>query len=212
MYVSTGEQYARFSIGKTDDGGDVIVIKKDHTIECDTVKEALQLSIAKWEKLTRMLELREDPANFQHRRVISDGGHKTCALCVQSGKSWLVGKCGNCVIAAQTGEGDCCSTPYTEYMRAVRERRFDDSVRHAGEMRKHLQELYNRLYPRVVEGPPLERSYAEQEFDKVEAELASVRDENLALTTRVRSLEDELRRRKMMVEYHLKAVLKRLVD
>lgn len=100
----------------------------------ETVEEAFDLSITKWETLVEITA---------GGRLILDGGTQTCGLCMLSSErdSDL---CYNCPIAKWTGYDVCHGTPYWDYAIS-----FDPME--ANQAARRMVEFLTELRPHYVE-------------------------------------------------------------
>lgn len=99
-----------------------------------TKKQALELSIEKWEIVLAACKV---------ENIIYDGSAFTCALCIKFRNMLIESECGDCPIN-QDGHPFCEDTPYFEYAEeAVTQQEHIDAAE--AEL-KYLKELYKKLY------------------------------------------------------------------
>jgi len=90
-------------------GRDYAFIVVAKAIEPNSVLEALNLSIQKWEYIVWMYT--EGPGKDLPIAVI-DGGSRTCALC----KMYIDEGCSTCPVMRETRMNTCKGTPYRPYV------------------------------------------------------------------------------------------------
>lgn len=118
------------------------------SVKPETEKDALLLSIEKWQFISNYYESGET-------ELLSDGGISTCGCCILFFNPNGRVQCKDCPIYNKTGRKFCWNTPYDDYAEIVdnyddeEKREFDveEVLKHAKAELKFLQDLFKELYP-----------------------------------------------------------------